>query len=354
MAYSVAALASSASQAQTSAASATAIKNSGASSGTAATWGASARHSSAASARRPALLSATHSQVRATNGRWSTCRRTASSSGFAVPWWRAASNANDSRRNSASLCGPPTVAASSARRTTSSNRPSRSACEARTSSTRDCQAGPSCSASTVSADSSPSSSTRRPVDGVDIHRPQPAPRLHLPVADGQAQRDRAAGQRQAVVRAQRVLEGGDARLDLDELGLRVGPVLDLDRLVLAEHVAGRLDLGRHPRGRLLPGRSGAAQQRERLAGERVHARAEQRIDGRRTNVAAAATSDGSVSSVQTLDDRHAAAHSLGHGTRGVLRTGLGRASRGERPACAHRRAHEARGASVDRPVEWPG
>jgi len=65
------------------------------------------------------------------------------------------------------------------------------------------------------------------VGGVNVHRPQPAPRLHLPVADGQAQCDRAACERQAVVRPQRVLQGGDARLDLDELDRRIGPASDV-------------------------------------------------------------------------------------------------------------------------------
>ena len=161
-----------------------------------------------------------------------------------------------------------------------------------------------------------------PLAGMDVHRPQPAPRLHLPIADGEAHRYRAVGQRQAVVRVQRVLEGGDARLDVDELDLRVGPLIDLDRRVLAEHVAGRLDLGRHPHGRLLPGRSGAAQQRERLAGERVDARAEQRVD-RPADQRRCSRYQQRVGVVGApLDHRDAAAHSVGHGTRGILRASL--------------------------------
>ena len=138
----------------------------------------------------------------------------------------------------------------------------------------------------------------------------------------EAQRDRTAGQPQPLVRAQGVLECGDARLNPDELGLRVCPLRDLDRLVLAEHVACRLDLGHHPRRRLLPCRSDAVQQRERIAGQRVHSRAKQGIDGPAHQRGRSRNQQRVGVVGAPLDDRHAAAHSVGHSTRGVLLTSL--------------------------------
>ena len=156
-----------------------------------------------------------------------------------------------------------------------------------------------------------------PVAGVDIHRhsrPPPAP----PGRPWRGHRCRARGPAQAVVRAQRVLEGGDARLDIRRTRPRVA-THRLNQLVIAK--TSRSPRPWPPPARPpSPRRSGAANNAAPRC-QCVHARAEHGSTGGAPTSLRGATSNGSVSSVHPSRPPRTA-HTSFHSTRGVLRTSL--------------------------------